>query len=62
MKKEKYQRPSVQVVEVAPHAFILETSPTSGVEATRSGYGTATQQNWNESEVKSYRNPVDWDE
>lgn len=64
MKKKDYQQPSMQIVEVRPHAVILETSQGAGVKASREGYGEASSQNWNDSEsaVKSYRNPVDWEE
>lgn len=64
MKKKDYQQPSMQIVEVRPHAVILQTSQGAGVKASREGYGGASSQNWNDSEsaVKSYRNPVDWEE
>lgn len=63
MKKKDYQQPSMQIVEVRPHA-VLATSDGAGVKASREGYGEASSQNWNDSEsaVKSYRNPVDWEE
>ena len=53
----------MQVVEVRPHA-VLAASEGAGVKASREGYGEASSQNWNDSEsaVKSYRNPVDWEE
>ena len=59
MKGDKYQRPSMQVVRVMPHTILATSS--EGVTASRSGYGEAESSNWNASEVKAYKNPVDWE-
>lgn len=60
MKRHKYQQPSIQVVRVAPHTMLATSS--EGVTASRSGYGEAVNSNWNDSEVKAYKNPVNWEE
>lgn len=40
--KKNYQKPTVQIVKLKQQAQLLAGS----VEATRSGYGTATDQIW----------------
>ena len=60
MKRHKYQQPSILVVRVAPHTMLATSS--EGVMANRSGYGEAKQSDWNESAVKAYKNPVNWEE
>jgi len=42
MKRKKYERPTMDVVEVKQQAQLLAGS----VEANRSGYGTATEEDW----------------
>ena len=49
MKKKVYQKPSMKVVMLRHQTAILEASG-GGVEATRSGYGKANKQSWDESE------------
>ena len=49
----------MQVVRVMPHTILATSS--EGVTASRSGYGEAESSNWNASEVKAYKNPVDWE-
>lgn len=60
MKRDKYQQPSMQVINVTPHSLLAAVS--EGVTANRSGYGEAKQSDWNESAVKAYKNPVNWEE
>ena len=59
MKRHKYQQPSIQIVRVTPHTML---AVSEGVTANRSGYGEAEQSDWNESAVKAYKNPVNWEE
>ena len=59
MKRDNYQQPSMQVVRVTPHTMLSTSS--EGVRASREGYGAAHSSNWGASEVKAYKNPVDWE-
>lgn len=42
MQKRKYQRPSMQIVEMKQQGFLLSNS----IEATRNGYGVAQETEW----------------
>jgi hypothetical protein len=44
-KKELYEAPVCEVLEVKMEAVFLQSSPNS-VSATRSGYGTAIDETW----------------
>ena len=48
MSKKNYQKPSMAVIMLRQQVAILETS--GGVEASRSSYGTANQETWDESD------------
>ena len=50
----------MQVINVTPHPLLAAVS--KGETANRSGYGEAEQSDWNESAVKAYKNPVNWEE
>ena len=45
MEKRFYEAPRCEVLEVRNEAALLQASPNS-VSATRSGYGTATNDTW----------------
>lgn len=60
MKRDKYLQPSIQVVKVTPHTMM---AVSDGVTANRKGYGEANKSSWGDgSEVKAYKNPVNWEE
>ena len=43
MKRKDYQRPTMKVVQLQHQTHLLADS---GVEANRSGYGTAQEEDW----------------
>ena len=45
MNKKNYQKPTMNIVKLNQHGQLLVGSST-GVEANRSGYGIADEQNW----------------
>ncbi len=45
MKKKHYQQPSTKTVEVKQRGPLL-ASPVQGAEVSRSSYGEAIQENW----------------
>jgi len=49
MSKKDYQKPSMAVIMLRHQVAILETSG-GGVEASRSSYGAANKQTWDDSE------------
>ena len=60
MNRKDYLKPTMQVVKLQHTQMLM----VSGVEANRSGYGTANEDTWgDEAGVKAnnYSNPVDWD-
>ena len=61
MKTKVYQKPTMKVVKLQHTQMLM----TSGVNAMRSGYGTADEQTWDDSgsggSVKASRNYVNWD-
>ena len=58
MRKKTYHEPTMLIVQLQ-HTHILMTS---GVEASRSGYGEANEQTWGEgSGVKASGNTDVWD-
>ena len=48
MNKKDYQKPSMAIVALHQNVHLLEGS--GGVDASRSSYGTANKQSWDESE------------
>ena len=44
MKKKDYQKPTMQVVQLKQQQQLLAGS--NGVQSTRSGYGAATEEEW----------------
>lgn len=45
MKRKSYEKPTMKVVKLQQRCHILAGS---GVEANRSGYGTASEDTWDE--------------
>jgi len=43
MKRKDYQKPTMNIVKLQHQAHLLQAS---GVEANRSGYGTAEEEEW----------------
>ena len=48
MKRKDYQKPTMQVVKLQQQTQLLQASAQSAVTASRSSYGTAIEENWNE--------------
>ena len=59
MKKKSYLEPTMKVVKLQHTQMLM----TSGVEASRSGYGTANEQTWGgDAAVKANRSGDVWDD
>ena len=59
MKKKQYENPAMTVVELQHTQMLMH----SGVDADRSGYGTANEQSWgDESGVKELKDPDFWED
>jgi len=59
MRKEVYQEPTMLIVKLQHTQMLM----TSGVNAMRSGYGTADEQTWGDAAaVKANNNTDVWDD
>ena len=60
MKRKDYRKPMMKVVKLQHTQMLM----TSGVESSRSSYGTAVEESWGDdaSSVKASRDTDVWDE
>ena len=58
MKRKDYQKPAMQIVVLQQQAHLM----TGSVESTRTGYGTAVEEDWSEASSRRQSGNKVWDE